>query len=120
MKIMKKVLHSRRPLVIGHTEGLMARNFEKVMKLKKGACTVKITEHPELKPCPTDEFPHCHYDVVVKADISKTLPPEIALADKNEPHCLRCGVPNKKPVGPCSVYGKPYKTHMWKAPKKKI
>lgn len=118
MKIMKKVLHSRRPLVMKHTEVILAKNFEKVMKLKRGACKVTLTEHPELKACPTDQFPHVHCDVLIECDDTQKLKTKKAPA--SEPHCLRCGMrrkDHKKDPSECFVYGKPYGRHMWKAPK---
>ena len=72
-KTRRSVLHSSRPVEIEATELTMAKDWERVMGLKRGAVKVALTEHPELSPCVKERTPHVHYDVVTEYDDTQTL-----------------------------------------------
>lgn len=73
MIVRQHILHTSRELEIKDTEQTMARNFERVLGLQEGACIVELVEHPEKKPCKTNEVPHCHYAAIIQYDETKTI-----------------------------------------------
>ena len=68
MIILSKVLHTSRPVELADTGSKIAANYEKVLDLRPGTVRVDLIEHDEMKPCKTNELPHCHYAVTISYD----------------------------------------------------